>query len=325
MNMDSKLPVELRDLGTSVSSGACAQASYSPYRGVSARITQHKATSLKLKFHQFGRKDARTLLPQAAMQPFGRAWPVLEANSALRALPTVICSVGETLKDVCYGAADAGELKECPECGRSYLKRHFQNVASNTDGRSAVCRGCIYQDKLRRSAKLGRINKSGYPPTDEAMQCSNCGQELPANFFIHHPKCKSGRHPYCQACLSEYAAMRSKKLVANVPLQKACNGPLCKGAILPADKFPREKGNINGLQAFCKKCKSFRRSEELKNAREVPYGRSTADEQAGFCTQCEEIKPATEFYVYENKRTGRHICKACTNLRNRMDSAARRT
>ncbi len=140
-------------------------------------------------------------------------------------------------------------------------------------------------DSACRRIKPAARPRAWHPPTSEPQTCRACRHELPASHFSMDSRNKSGRNTHCRACCAERDARRMAALpMPRVPQTKECL--LCREE-LPAAAFDLQRGGVDGLQSYCRKCDTKRAVKHRKERApsQLPPPPSIV------CAACREEKP----------------------------------
>lgn len=127
-------------------------------------------------------------------------------------------------------------------------------------------------------------------------------------------------------CLSTMHSLKVRprgRLLRFIGATQECHGRVCRGKVLPANCFYRDKKNLSGLSSYCKHCSCLQNIEQAQAAQAVPYEAGTV---AFFrCTTCAETKPASDYSRDERKRSGlQPRCKQCNKASQRKAYAAKK-
>lgn len=95
--------------------------------------------------------------------------------------------------------------------------------------------------------------------------------------------------------------------------EKICKGLLCKGNILPVDKFTTQMYG-DGYQTYCKECVKYKNSLKSESYKDVDLVNTTKSCKNTDCS-CENPQQLTEFDKHVNYEFGRNdICKTCRHF-----------
>ena len=109
--------------------------------------------------------------------------------------------------------------------------------------------------------------------------CTKCGIEKPVSAFNKDQRYKDGLLSWCKDCRREHA--RNRRETFEQERDKACVAKRCStcGKTKPASEFTKRRGSKDGLQSWCKKCRTKKDAERS--------AKKTAD---GICVYCSEEK-----------------------------------
>ncbi len=161
-----------------------------------------------------------------------------------------------------------------------------------------------------RRPKPAARPRAWHPPTSEPQMCRTCRHELAASHFAIASQNTAGRNTQCRACCAEPEARRMAALpMPRVPQTKECL--LCREE-LPAASFDMQRGGVDGLHSYCRKCgmerTAARRKERLPS--QLPPPASIV------CAACRKEKPFSGFHKLQGTVFGVTVmCCECAAAR----------
>ena len=150
--------------------------------------------------------------------------------------------------------------------------------------------------------RVRRPDENENPPTQQPKQCARtqCGELLPASFFMLDYRRKGGRGRTCLACESEYRARLAQREV-QIPDKKTCGK--CR-VEQPAANFGTRKLSPDGLKSMCKDCNAAYNKGRAQLL-QLPV-------QEKRCSSCGKVKAAAEFYKMTSRSDGLMVvCREC--------------
>jgi len=111
--------------------------------------------------------------------------------------------------------------------------------------------------------------------TMATKRCSRCKQEKPVTEFNKNRRAKDGLYYYCREChrahLREYRTKNAARNPDEVPIPPEKRCPGC-GVTRPSSEWHRNRAHPDGLEVYCKPCRSERvakyRAENPEKVRE---------------------------------------------------------
>jgi hypothetical protein len=153
--------------------------------------------------------------------------------------------------------------RRCAACGLVLPVSMFSKNRENKSGYYAICKACYRKKERVVFARWEeQRRKSEFEFSLDAVTektCLSCGRRLPVSGFWRRKANKDGYNPYCIECLTwkdkERDQLRKQQGFPEelLPEQKQCVSCL---RILPRASFRRNCLNTDGLDAYCKDCRS---------------------------------------------------------------------
>lgn len=163
---------------------------------------------------------------------------VLRAQSAQKELHHLGLSVEEAW----------ARAKACTKCGQTKELRDFARASHCKDETYPFCRACASAVHAARTRSV---------PTNQPLQCAQCGVVREAEQFDLNSLNRTGRNRICKSCrAATQAVFRQRRRHTHTSLRREAKKCNACGKQKQAGKFNLNKASIDGLQNICRSCVS---------------------------------------------------------------------
>ena len=189
--------------------------------------------------------------------------------------------------------------KECKECGPQPISQF--NTDTNGKPKGALCKICNNKLRAERSAaKRGPVEKDEERDTILEKYKDNPTERKKA---LDNLKAKRFR--------KRLQEKNKGKLPDQNIKTKSCMGNICKGKLLPVEKFSKDSTKVDGYQVRCKDCAKFISDKNKEKHENVDINSTTKICSSGKLG-CGKNLSLNKYDVSNNGKYGRHnLCNNC--------------